>query len=64
MGGGDNVLTLVEQLDVATFILHEESQEVDWLRLSIATANQKTVTAKLATAEAQACFAGKAFSTI
>jgi hypothetical protein len=30
---------LLEQLDVATFILHEESQEVDWLRLSIATTN-------------------------
>ena len=29
MMGGDDVLTLVEQLDVATSMLYEESQEAD-----------------------------------
>ena len=51
-GGVDDVLTLVEQLDVATSTLHEESQEVDRLRLSVAAAKQETATVELATAEA------------
>jgi len=33
--GVDDVLELVEQLDVATSALCEESWEADWLRLSI-----------------------------
>ena len=64
MMGADDVLTLVEQLDVATSTLHEESREADWLCLSIATVKWETATVELATAEAQARLAGKAFSTI
>jgi hypothetical protein len=60
----DDDLTLVEQLDVATSTLREESREVDWLRLSVATAKWETAEAKLATAEAQTRLAGKAFDTI
>ena len=55
---------MVEQLDVATSALCEESQEADWLRLSVATAKRETTVAELATAGAQACLAGKAFGTI
>ena len=62
--GTDDVLTLVEQLDVATSALHEESQEANRLRLSIAVAKQETAAAELATAEAQACLTGKAFGMI
>ena len=64
MMGADDVLTLVEQLDVATSILREESQEADQLRLSIATAKREPAMAELATAVAQACLTGKAFNTI
>jgi hypothetical protein len=41
-GGGDDVLMLVEQLDVATSTLREESREADRLHLSIAAANSRT----------------------
>ena len=37
---------------MATSTLHEESQEVDRLRLSVAAAKQETATVELATAEA------------
>ena len=37
-GEADDVLMLVEQLDVATSTLHEESREADRLCLSVATA--------------------------
>ena len=47
----DDVLELVEQLDLATSDLHEESQEVDQLRLSIATAKWKIAAAELAAIE-------------
>jgi hypothetical protein len=62
--GADDVLMLVEQLDVATFTLREESQEADRLCLSIATAKREMAVAELATAEAQACLTGKAFGMI
>jgi hypothetical protein len=55
---------LVEQLDVATSTVREESQEVDRLPLSIAAVKRETATAELATVEAQACLAGKAFNMI
>ena len=51
-GGADDVLMLVEKLDVATSALYEESQEADWLRLSIATVKQEMAMAKLAAIEA------------
>ena len=41
-----------EQLDVATSALHEESQEADQLRLSIATAKRETAVPELAAIEA------------
>jgi hypothetical protein len=63
-GGVDDVLTLVEQLDVATFALREESREADRLRLSVAAAKRETATVELVAAEAQARLTGKAFSTI
>jgi hypothetical protein len=50
--GADDVLTLVEQLDVATSTLREESREANRLRLSVAAAKQETAAAKLAAAEA------------
>jgi hypothetical protein len=37
MGGADDVFMLVEQLDVATSALREESWEADRLHISIAT---------------------------
>ena len=52
MMGVDDVLTLVEQLDVATSALHEESREADRLRLSVATAKRETAVTELAAAEA------------
>jgi hypothetical protein len=42
---------LVEQLDVATFALHEESREADRLHLSAATAKREMAAMDLATAE-------------
>jgi hypothetical protein len=54
----------VEQLDVATSALREESWEADRLRLSIATTKRETVAVELATAEAMARLASKAFGTI
>jgi hypothetical protein len=63
-GGVDDVLTLVEQLDVATFALREESREADRLRLSVAAVKRETAAMELVAAEAQACLTGKAFSTI
>jgi hypothetical protein len=59
--GVDDVLTLVEQLDMATSALHEESREVDRLRLFVAAMKRETVVAEIAAAEAQACVAGKTF---
>ena len=55
---------MVEQLDVATSALCEESQEADWLRLSVATAKRETAVAELATAKAQVRLAGKAIGMI
>ena len=52
MMGADDVLTLVEQLDVATSILHDESREANRLRLSVAAVKQEMATAELATAKA------------
>ena len=43
---------LVEQLDVATSALHEESQEADRPCLPVATAKWEIAVAELATAEA------------
>jgi hypothetical protein len=43
---------LVEQLDVATSALREESWEADRLHLSIAAAKRETAMAELAAAEA------------
>ena len=63
-GRADDVLELVEQLDVATSALHEESREADWLLLSVATMKRETAVAELATTEAQARLAGKAFGMI
>ena len=51
-GGADDVLMLVEQLDVATSALHEESREADRLRLSVAAAKRETAVTELAAAEA------------
>ena len=51
-GEADDVPTLVEQLDVATSALREESQEADWLYLSVAAAKRETTVVELATAEA------------
>ena len=62
--GADDVLELVEQLDVDTSTLHEESREVDRLCLSIATVTREMAAVELATAEAQARLAGKVFGTI
>jgi hypothetical protein len=59
--GVDDVLTLVEQLDMATSALHEESREVDRLHLFVAAMKREMVAAEIATAEAQACVAGKTF---
>ena len=50
--GVDDVLTLVEQIDMATSALHEESQEADRLCLSVAIAKWETATAELVAAEA------------
>ena len=50
--GPDDVLELVEQLDVATSALCEESQEAYRLRLSIAATKQETAMVELATTEA------------
>jgi hypothetical protein len=50
--GANDVLTLVEQLDVATSALREESREADWLCLSIAVVKQEMSMAELAIAEA------------
>ena len=50
--GADDVLTLVEQLDVATFALREESREADRLRLSVAATKRETAAAELAATEA------------
>jgi hypothetical protein len=55
---------LVEQLDVASSALHEESRETDWLRLSIVAVKRQTATVELAIAEAQARLTGKAFGMI
>ena len=49
---------------MATSTLHEESQEADRLCLSVAAAKQEMDEVELATAEAQARLAGKAFGTI
>jgi len=49
---------------VATSAPHEESREVDRLRLSVAAAKRESATAELATTEAQARLAGKAFGMI
>ena len=46
-GEADDVLMLVEQLDVATSALCEESREADWLCLSITAAKQETAVAEL-----------------
>jgi hypothetical protein len=62
--GADDVLELVEQLDVATSALRKERYEVDRLHLSIAAMKQEMATAELATTEALACLAGKAFGMI
>jgi hypothetical protein len=43
---------LVEQLDVATYTLCEESQEEDLLRLSVAAAKREIAAAELAATEA------------
>ena len=63
-GEADDVLMLVEQLDVATSTLHEESREADRLRLSVAPMKLETAAAELAATEAQARLAGKAFGMI
>jgi hypothetical protein len=55
---------LVEQLDVATSALHEESREADWLCLSVAAMKWEMATTKLAATEAQTHLTGKAFGTI
>ena len=62
--GANDVLALVEQLNVATSALREESQEADRLRLSVATMKREMSTAELANAEAQVCLVGKTFSMI
>ena len=49
---------------MATSTLREESREADRLCLSVVAAKRETAAAKLAAVEAQACLAGKAFSTI
>ena len=58
------VVLFLLQLDVATSAPREESREVDRLRLSVAAAKRESATAELATTEAQARLAGKAFNTI
>ena len=55
---------MVEQLDVATTALREESREADRLCLSVAAVKRETAVAELAAVEAQARLAGKAFGTI
>ena len=55
---------LVEQLDVATSDLHEESREADRMRLFVATAKWETAMAELATTKALAQLTGKAFGMI
>ena len=55
---------MVEQLDVATSALCEESQETDELRLSTIVAKREMATTELVAAEAQARLAGKAFDMI
>jgi hypothetical protein len=64
MMGVDDVLELVEQLDVATFALREESRETDWLHLSVAAMTRETTTVEFDATEAQARLAGKAFDMI
>ena len=49
---------------MATSALREESQKVDRLRLSVAASKREMAMAELATAEALARLAGKAFNTI
>jgi hypothetical protein len=55
---------LVEQLDMATSTLCKESQEVEWLRLSVAGAKREMVAAELATTKDEARLTGKAFDMI
>jgi hypothetical protein len=55
---------LVEQLDVATSVLHEESREANRLRLSVVAAKRETTMVELAATKAQAHLAGKAFDMI
>jgi hypothetical protein len=62
--GADDVLMLVEQLDMATSTLCKESQEVEWLRLSVAGAKREMVAAELATTKDEARLTGKAFDMI
>jgi hypothetical protein len=50
--GADDVHMLVEQLDVASSALCEESRETDQPCLSVAAAKRQTSTAELAIAEA------------
>ena len=54
----------MEQLDVATSILHGESPEVDQLHLFVATMKQEMAMMELATTEAHTHLASKAFDTI
>jgi hypothetical protein len=61
---GDDVLTLVERLDVATSALREESREADRLCLSVAAMKWEMAMAKLAATEAQTHLTSKAFGTI
>jgi hypothetical protein len=49
---------------MATSALLEESRDADRLRLYVAVAKRETAMAELATAEAQARLAGKAFNMI
>ena len=63
-GEVDDVLTLEEQLDIATSSLREESQEADQLCLFIAAMKWEMVAAELAATEAQVHLAGKAFGMI
>jgi hypothetical protein len=48
----DDVLKLVEQLDMATSTLREESQEVDWLCLYVAVVKRETTMTEVAATEA------------
>jgi hypothetical protein len=51
-GRTDDVLELVEQLDMATSTLHEESREADRLCLSVATAKREIAMIELAATKA------------